>query len=371
MKKYFVREFKNSLPAIGFITLALTVIYVMLIVTSYSLGDCIEMLSGITYMGAAVATILPVWIFRYKMKKRSVDLYYSLPLSQTKIFLVKFIIGFLTVLISYTVAYWIGTLAVYFKSLSPADSSSYWGVREAGIKFIYYFPNYFATLIPLYFIYSVSSFAFTRANKTIDGIAFIIFWALAAMVVAEVLNQLTHEYVAEGIEDGSATIYNIYYVYSNYFTLYSPLTFVTDHFKNILFKFNTVDYELYPEMFTVNYTTTHIANIAVGFSLTALISVFGTVWMILSEHKFFKAENVEQISESYFGYKVMIPLYTVTLLGLIDLTPSAILPVAVYILGVYAVTALYKRTLKIGKRQAIIFAVCVAAGILLSLMTKF
>ena len=52
--------------------------------------------------------VAPVMQYSYRMKKRSVDLWYSLPVTRTKLMLVRTIGGLALVLIPYILSYWLG-----------------------------------------------------------------------------------------------------------------------------------------------------------------------------------------------------------------------------------------------------------------------
>ena len=108
------------------------------------------------------------------------------------------------------------------------------------------------------------------------------------------------------------------------------------------------------------------ANIIAGLTLNALLSIGATAGLFLLE-KHTKAENAGQISDSLFGYKTMIPIYTVCCLSLCISGSTALNVVAVVmtILISTAITVIYKRTVKIGWKQAVAIAAPIVAGIAL------
>ena len=70
------------------------------------------------------------------------------------------------------------------------------------------------------------------------------------------------------------------------------------------------------------------------------------------------------MSDSPFGYKVMIPLFTALALSFCDLSePETYIFVAMIIIGSLIATVLYRRTLKLGIRQTLILIGSVIAGI--------
>jgi len=106
-----------------------------------------------------------------------------------------------------------------------------------------------------------------------------------------------------------------------------------------------------------------VANMAAAYTLTGGTAVFATVWLFVSE-KYTKSENAGQVSDSPFGYKVMIPLFTALALSSCDLSePETYILVAMIIIGSLIATVLYRRTLKLGIRQTLILIGSVIAGI--------
>ncbi|MDE5593071.1 MAG: hypothetical protein K2I75_03970 [Clostridiales bacterium] len=98
----------------------------------------------------------------------------------------------------------------------------------------------------------------------------------------------------------------------------------------------------------------------IGIILIAALGIAAGVGLFISERKA-KAENCEQISESYFGYKVMIPLYAFSFA--ITFAPISYVLVALVAAAAYAVSVLYKRTPKIGWKFALIVGVVFLAGV--------
>lgn len=349
MKKYFLYELKKRAFVIGCLTLIAVALYFIAVLTSHNLlrGASETYVWVISAIGGLLAVFVPVWLLNYKMKKRSVDLYYSLPLSHVKILTVRFLIGLLAVFIPYTVSYWLGAFAAMARAFQQMNA-------------VYYIPQYFASLIPVYFIYAISAFVFTRANKIIDGLLFIVFWTFAVALVAFVLDQLTSANVISGYDDRLDTILyrTIYYVKPQHYLPFAPLDYVTSHFQQHIAN--------YMNIHAWAIEKTELANIITGFAITALTATGATTGLFLLEKRT-KAENAGQISDSRFGYKTMIPLYTVCLAGVCS---SYVLYVLV-IACMFFLTVAYKRTFKIGKIQAIVLPVSAVAAIILGVIIQF
>lgn len=339
MKKYFLYELKKS----GYVILCLALIATGLYVAPLITSDTILRSASETYVwvistiAVFLAAGVPVLVFNYKMKKRSVDLFYSLPLSHTKILAVKFLIGLIAVFAAYTVAYWLGAVTLIIRYYAASDSHPFYPV--------YYLPQYFASLLPIFFVYAISSFAFTRANKTIDGIFFIIFWMFAPALIVSVLDNLS--------------LVSVSAFYPLCFCNFAPLDFLTAHFQEHLRGYLNI----HALSFIEEHSLAELVNIVIGFTLTALLAVGATTGLFLTEKRQ-KAEKVEQISNSWFGYKVMIPLYTVCLICLSAHFMFIILLVLVAV-GAFLLTMLYRRTVKIGLVQGLIYGGSVLAGVII------
>lgn len=349
MKKYFLYELKKNAFAIGCLTLISVAVYATTVLTSpYLLRGATETYVWlISIIGGVLVAFVPAWMLNYKMKKRSVDLYYSLPLSHVKILTVRFLIGLIAVYVPYTAAYWLGAFAAMARTFSEMEA-------------VFYIPQYFATLIPVYLIYAISSFVFTRANNILDGLTFILFWTFAAALVALVLEQLTAVTVVTGYDEYSGTVLHRtnYFVKPALYFPFSLLDFITGHFEMHIAGYMNI--HAYP------YETVDLVNGVIGFTITVLMAAGATAGLFFSERRA-KAENAGQISESWFGYKTMIPLYTVCL----EAVCSSYILVVIIAVCAFFLTVAYKRTFKIGKVQAIVLPASVIAGIILGVIIQF
>lgn len=350
MKKYLLYELKKSSFVILCITVVMAAVYFIALATEfmYYPEPSSTLLWVIAAAGGVVAAIMPAYVFEYKMKRRSADLYYSLPLSHRHILTVKYILGIIAVFAPYTAVYWLGA----FIGMGMAFSK---------INAVFYLAHFFASIIPIYIIYSISSFIYTRANTAGDGYIFCIFWTFASLLIMTVLHACTNR--------GDQS-YNAYfdpilglvraddYIFPDYYTPYMPLNFVTQMLQARLVK--GYDYETY-------YTTAQTVNICLGMTLNVLLSIGATVGLFITEGKL-KAENVSQISDSYFGYKVMIPLYTFCLAFLCS---GEIVLLILLAIASFLVTVGYKRTLKIGWLSVIWIAAPLVLGTIGYVIVKF
>lgn len=337
MKRYFLYELKRNIFTILCIALIAVAVYLVEVLATDMEGVSYvnNNIGTVLSMGGGLAVFVPVWVYGYKMKKRSVDLFYALPLKRAEIFAVKTFIGLIAVFLPFTAAYVIGAVAT---TLKAAAFSTY------GMSAVYYVPCYFASAAAMLCIYSVSAFFYTRANRAVDGIVFVVFAMLAAYALVLAIS---------GFTDG--VIYADEYVMPSAYSPFSPLIYTEAYFEEAL-----SDNEISKTVIVLS--TMQKANIGIGFSLTGLGAIGAGVGAFLGERRA-HAENIGQISESVFGYKTMIPFFTVVLLSLCSGLINASLIVLIAI-GAYVTTALYRHTFKIGVKQGIILAVSIVAGLI-------
>ena len=123
MKRAFNYFFKKRLLVIGIIS-AIMLIITLITFRNMSLFYQRNYLGTVTYypdgnpfilftiVAMILSTIFPMAEFSFKMKKTSVDLYYSLPIKKHKLYLCKYLIGLLEVVIPISISYVIGFLYV-------------------------------------------------------------------------------------------------------------------------------------------------------------------------------------------------------------------------------------------------------------------
>lgn len=359
MKKYFLYQLKKNILPTALLAAFAIIMYVLpLAVEDFSFWNAqtnyvlINLYTEYLLIALGLmCAFVPVYILSYKMKKRSADMFYSLPLSKTKILAVHFTVGFLAVIAAYSAAYWLGFILVV--------------TRVKRLQYIYYLWLYLASIIPAFIIYALSAFSFTRANTISDGIIFLILTHCALFMVASCLQLLLSEINFS---------YN-HYVNPGAFMVSGPLSRVGDVFS---YRISYPDYNGYSGWnFGASWSsstveTYNMINDAVAFGLVALAAAGATVAMFLTE-KNCKAENCGQVSESILGYRSLIPLYTVTAAAMYTLMADSY-DIKVNIVGwvivaalAYVLTVIYKRTLKIGKNALILLAASVGTGLILSL----
>ena len=360
MKKYFTYLLKKNLIPLACFTLLFLLAYVVPIATnSYSYWNTNQDYeyyhATYIYDGNLLAVLgllsvfIPIYLLSYKMNKRSVDMHYSLPLSKTKILVANYLTGLVLLYASYTVTYLIGFVAIALK------------VRR--LHLIYYLYLYLASIIPAFILYTFTAFIFTRANTVIDGIISVVgamcVLALAVAAFNEVI--YTSSWYTRGIKGYD-------------FFAFAPLIHVGNFFDNAI-KYGSGDiwfntYTIYPDDPVYSnhlYQRELAASVCqlVGDVLWFMIAIAATVGLFSSE-KNSKAENCGQVSESAFCYKTQLPIYAALFtIMFLAISGDVWVTLLALVFGIYVLSIIYKRTVKIGWKHAVVLGSCIVGAMIL------
>ncbi len=331
MTKYFKYLIKKNIVPLVCFTIFLMLIYVLPILTdNYAYVEVVTAsrylhLDDLILALIFIAILIPIYIFSYKMNKRSVDMNFSLPITRRKILIAHFLVGLIIMYAAYTIAYWLGFVAIITKI--------------KGLYKIYYLYLYLATLFPTFIIYSVTAFIYTRANTIVDGVISVIGALFLPYVVVLAMNRLC------------PGVFSSVGIGEEQFLFIRPLMLIDEKFKWAITGSNRGIGINGGELFAM--------------ITWALFAVASTVGLIAYE-KYDKAENCGQISESIFCYKLQIPVYTALLISLALYLMGDAVVICMIVFIAFVLSIIYKRTIKIGWKFAVVFASSVIIGILLS-----
>ena len=281
------------------------------------------------WVGIILATIIPIFEFKFKMKKVSVDHFYSLPIKREKLFASKYIIGLIEIMIPLTVLF-------IYTLLSMIVNKHIFNLK-------YYFIFYIVSFALITSLYSINTFAFSKCNKTIDGILnmvlytflfvtiYYVFWYLIAML-AMVFN------LADKIE---------VFLDANFYLLipHSSMNSIANIFIKLMENKVILNYEY---------------NIVMYITVVLLAIISVVLLIVLSKKE--KAENTLDVSDSYFAFKFMIPFF-IFALSLLTVSFGLIYAIFLVIVG-YILYVIYRRSFKIKKIDIIILASTIFTGLL-------
>lgn len=230
-----------------------------------------------TVISAVLATIIPFVEFSFKMKKINIDQYYSLPIKREKLYLTNFIFGFIEIIIPVTVSYICGFLSIFSK--------------PSMFENIYFLPYYFVLLFITFLVYSIVAFVYTRNNSFIDGFVNVIFIIFSLSILAGALKTIfnaTEKFLT--IED---------YFNSSWYHLYSPHTYLSGIFDDLLCNGHLTKY----------YDDMQMLTVALPLFVVLGVTCF-ILFYIFSKRE--KAEDCLQTTKSFISFRTMIPHYIVT-----------------------------------------------------------
>ena len=350
MKKYFLYELKKARWQLIIITAIFTILCgtiaaVMPMQTKWTDYEGVvhantnsPLLSVIAGIMTTMCFIAPVLVYSFKMNKRCVDCYYALPLKKSKLYLVKTIIGLMMVLVPFTVAFWVTFLIFLIRPNNPYEMG-------------WFVPAYFGLIFFAICLYGYNAFAFTRANSTIDGIVFMIGYQSVIFLIVLL------PFVWSGGE-----LFKAQYLLD--FIPEWGSIFFTLHMEG-----KVVGASVLNDYGTVGFTMT-----AMTFILPALRAVagYGLMFVLL---KYDKAEDSQQVSNSWFGYKTLIPIFAATIIGLIvgavlELSLSlAVVVFVMFAIAAFVLVIVWRRKFVFGKTGWIVYGVSLGAGLVLAVIT--
>ena len=337
MKKMFFYYFRRRLPAMIILMIAIAIMTIIIQSQSsyinYSQsGDYRIETAGQTnpfiYLSivlSVIVTIIPIMEFSFKMKRRSVDLYYSLPIKRIKLYICKYFVGLAEFLILY-IPQWL--ISFIWLATLPSVSNIY------DMSYSIYFM--LASLGYGILIYTFLTFFYTMGNTLIDGI---IFMALASCFLPTLMNVMYSLILGANYSDRT--------FYMRWFFIYSPLFDISG--------------KLHSNMIGGTYGDINILGIILNIALAILASI--AFFFIHSEKN--NAELVGDESDTIFGYKLFIPLYMVTSFKLISSSISA-LWVVIGLVG-YLFYCIYRKSFRIKRNDIITLGVSIIIGLLIAI----
>lgn len=335
--KVFGRYLQYRLKQSMLRTIVFTVLSVMvcLIMTSEVSSSTIheEYRTTGLYMLATVlgiiCTLIPVLELSVFKTRRNLDTLYFFPIKRTKMALAHYLSGAIQIFTVYTVSF----LSVWIYLLATTDCFR-----------LGYMPLYYLfSLLLGWMMYSVFTFLFSEGNTVADGILFCGLWVFVASVVMYVF----YSYVLSAVLDKK--VWLELGSFSEWGVVYAPINNLTVIFQKLIEVNRVSDAGV---SYYVNYADRYMAQMYMFF-------VWGAVGIAAAFGFFFNfkrkgAQNAGEISDSPFGYKLLIPVYGYGLLLLNNrLDIFSVIIFALMLVGYF----IYRRSFKI-KTRDIIFIAC-------------
>ena len=290
MKKTFVYELKRCLlPLVIFSAIAVVVSLIAVLGFSTRSASSGEYrlyrldnagIDVFTVLLCILCTVVPVMQFSYRMGQRSTDLWYSLPVSRRRLALVRVLVGLVMVFVPYTLAYLFGVLTI--------------ALRVTQESFVWYVPHFFLSLLLGAGLFGVNSFLFSRANRVMDGILFIAAWACILPLFLALVSGWADDTIFSYVVEDRTRYYKLWNACDSLFT-YSPLAWTSAFFERLVVAKQPLN-----DGMCVNFA------LAVAVGVAEMAAAYTLLFVCADRDK---SENADQISSSWWGYKVLIPAY--------------------------------------------------------------
>ena len=345
-KQYFLWRLKGS----ALRTVIFTLLSLMLIIPSVS--ESVELptwigqhwhdvyansSTGIEYLAillGILCTLIPILELAGFKNRRNIDTLYFLPIRREKMAAAHFVGGFVQIIFIYTVNFLASVALIAF-------TSNWFDLK-------YMIPYYFLSLLVGLGIYSIFSFVFTQANTVSDGVLFCIAWAVIAyVVIATVQNSI--------IIENSPDSWRL----QEWGLVYQPINSLTMIYQDLI-EFRRVSahgaqtYAIYAREHVYLFFIWGAAGIAsaVGYFITFVKK---------------GAQNAGEISDSPFGFKILIPILSYSAL---ILTTDSIISYALYIALTVIAYVVYRRGFKFKKSDVICMIGTVPVAIIASIIER-
>ena len=220
--------------------------------------------------------VFPVMEFSFFKKRLHLDCAYSLPISRKNMGTVHYLTGLIALLGTFTASYLTNLFLM-------------WSRGPGWFDYLPMIPHYFLCLLLGVIMYSFMVFIFNEANSTSDGIWFMLLYTFVFYLVVATLCDITNA----RFDSSSAYALIPWGVIDNMTATYQRLVELDVIDTSLIFWKNHAFQSGLLSWLLLGIGT------AIGFFLT-----FGKR----------RTEKTEEISDSWFGYRTLIPLYAVCLM---------------------------------------------------------
>ena len=343
-KRYFVYQLKQS----ALRTIVFTVLSVMIclsVSSSYIMPENdmhkstgIEMLATVLGVFSCLIPMLELSGFK---NRRNLDTLFFFPIKREKMALSHYLAGACQVLAIYTVSFVALWLNIAF--------------RTSCFRLEYMPLYYICSLAVGMVLYSIVCFIFNEANSVADGVIFVALWFFVIYIVAfTIRTNVLRPFLADTqLWSDTANL-------ANWGAMYVPINNLTVIFQGLI----EINHQNNYYDYTATYAQIYLSQ-AYMFAVWAVVGL-AAAFGFFARFKRKDAHLAGEISNSIFGYKILIPLYGYSLLLMYsDLDIMTIIVFALMLTGYF----FYRRSFKIKKRDIIIIACGILPMILSNILS--
>ncbi len=345
--KYFKYEYSKNLKMLLYMGVVGFVCY---IIPLFSMEPNIHTKTTnvglIITLFALACYIIPIFMNAYRYNKKLANRNYSCPISRFALFNVNYLVGLINIITFYTVFYFLGMLIVAIKL--PA-----YGI-------IYYMPLYFVILLIGICVYTLNYFVASRANTVIDAVIFIIMYTFVFSMIVGLVEKLFS--ISHSINEKFITFSG----FVNWGNAYNDCIALNHPLK--IFDKNT-----FYAMIVIHVITK--SDIIITFVVLPIVAITSYVLLMIMAKKE-SAENASEISNSYFGYRVLNPVYMISAIALCTYAFEGKILIVLILIGIFtiiylALNFIYYRKFKLPMKEWIIYAATIVLGVIFSLIIAY
>ena len=289
--RYLAYRLKQS--ALRTLIFTLLSLMIMMVIVPASIDSFyVENHDTSLYMHAIImgvfATLIPILETSSFKNRRNLDTLYFFPIKRLTMALVHYISGFIQVVVIYSIP--------FFAS---------WIYLEAQTNYFelsHMLGYYFLSLLVGLLTYSLFIFLFGQANTVTDGVLFCGLWIYAIYLVAwSVRNELLWSLLYPQYAESTMRLVE-------WTVIFAPLNNLTVIFQDLI-EVNQRVYEYdYTHMNAMVYR--EYAYMFVAWAVLGVAAAFGYLATFVRKG----AEKAGEISNSWFGYKILVPIYGYSLI---------------------------------------------------------
>ncbi len=334
-KAYFKTHFKERLPFLFYASVISLILTLAVALTA----SAYKPYNGAWYQGyelrykatlyisstvlCCLSYLAPALEFAPFKRRRNLDMYYALPISRRLLGIVHYLTGLISVLVPFVISF-LSNLFVMLARGNDIYGKPYFRLE--------YMPQYLIISLLFGFImYSFFTFVFNEANTTVDGCIFMFIYTFILFLLFCVPDALyDSDFTAE---------------LQNYSSMGTPWVYVdeyTSDFQSLMIAKNIDS--------TKPFWNSHVS--LMFLCIWVLIGALSAVGFLLRFGKV-RTEKTEEISSTWFGYKILIPLIA---FAIFTFDPGTILWIVVLISAFIGYTV-YRRSFKYKKSDLIILGI--------------
>ena len=328
--KYFKYEYSKNLKMLLYMGVVGFVCY---IIPLFSMEPNIHTKTTnvglIITLFALACYIIPIFMNAYRYNKKLANRNYSCPISRFALFNVNYLVGLINIITFYTVFYFLGMLIV--------------AIKLPAYAIVYYIPLYFVILLIGICVYTLNYFIASRANTVIDAVIFIIMYTFVFSMIVGVVQDLF------------------------------PASYKVNE-KFITFSEFAQWGDAYNKCIATNKSLMIVDDSIITFVVLPIVAITSYVLLMIMAKKE-SAENASEISNSYFGYRVLNPVYMTCAIALCIYTYSfnkniltLLILIGIFTVLYLALNFIYYRKFKLPMKEWIIYGATIVVWVISALI---